>query len=274
MNLDFVYGRRPVWEVLEAGKRSLHKLWVLQGIRGGIVDKIVQVARERKVPIEFTTRTHIEQVLAGRRFSEAADYPEGEGPEPADKGKLPPRGPREEENHQGVVAQVSATEYLELHDYLRDLTQGQRSILILLDEVQDPHNVGAILRNAGFFGADGIIIPKWRSAPIGDTAMRVSAGAMEHLRLMRETNLVQAIDDLKEAGFEVLGADMEGEPIWDHSISRRTALVVGNEETGMRRLVREHCDKIIGIPRPASVGSLNVASATAILLSEIARKRP
>src|SRR5262249_23613472 len=113
------------------------------------------------------------------------------------------------------------------------------TVLVALDEIQDPHNVGAILRSAGFFGVSGVLVPKWRSAPVGETAARVSSGAIDHVPLIRVTNLAESIKDLQAAGFEVIGADMEGESLEDHKASARTALIFGSEGKGLRRLVRE-----------------------------------
>jgi 23S rRNA (guanosine2251-2'-O)-methyltransferase len=239
---EWVFGRRPVWEVLQAGKRSLHKLWIMEGIQGGQVDEIVRTARERGVPIEWTNRKVLDQKVRGA-------------------------------HHQGLVAQVSAAKYLELDDFLRGLASDKPALVILLDEIQDPHNVGAILRTAGFFNVAAAVIPRWRSSPVSEAAVRVSAGAAEHLVLIRVGNLVQSIDQLKEAGFEVAGAEAGGEPAWNYAPPKRLALVVGNEGKGLRRLVREHCDRLIGIPLRSAVGSLNVASASSILLYEMCRPK-
>jgi 23S rRNA (guanosine2251-2'-O)-methyltransferase len=146
-------------------------------------------------------------------------------------------------------------------------------MVLLLDEIEDPQNIGAILRSAGFFGVTAVVVPRWRSAPVGNTALRASSGAAEHIPAIRVRNLVDAIDKLKDAGFEVIGADMTGEPVWRHVRAPRQALVLGSEGRGLRRLVKEHCDKLIGIPAQSPIGSLNVGSATAILLYELFRPR-
>ena len=131
-------------------------------------------------------------------------------------------------------------------------------MVVGLDEIQDPHNVGAILRSAGFFGVSAALVPKWRSAPVGETAARVSSGAIDHVPLIRVTNLAESIRELQAADFEVIGADMEGDPIDAHPVSPRTALIFGSEGHGLRRLVRERCDKLLKIPGAGQVGSLNV----------------
>lgn len=234
-----VFGRRPIHEALNAGKRSLHKLWIAKGIAGPGIQDVIDKARDRGIPIEFVERQRLDQMTRHG-------------------------------HHQGVAAQLNAVPYFELDDLLKTIPPTAPAVLVALDEIQDPQNVGAILRSAGFFGAAGILIPKWRNAPVGDAAWRVSAGAAEHLSIVRVVNLVQAIDQLKEEGFEVLGADAAGEPLSKHAISKRTVLVVGNEGSGLRRLVREHCDKLVGIPARSKVGSLNVAAATAIFLYALA----
>ena len=241
---EFVYGRRPVFELLQAGKRSLHKLWVARGIAGGVVEDVLRLARERGVPIEWVPRDRLDRMAPG--------------------------------HHQGLIAQTSAVAFLEIEDFLKSRDPAQETVLLALDEIQDPQNIGAILRSAAFFGVDGVLVPRWRSAPVGDTAARASSGAIEHLQMIRVGNLVQELDRLKEAGFEVVGADAGGSPLDQHSISARTVLVMGNEGKGLRRLVREHCDKLLGIPasRPsgrAGVESLNVGAATTIFLYEFCR---
>ncbi len=242
-SLDLAYGRRPVWEVLQAGRRGLHKLWIMHGIGGGIIEQLLAMARERGVPVEWVDRARLDRLTL--------------------------RG-----NHQGVAAQVSATTFLELDDFLKTLGPTAPAVLVALDEIQDPQNVGAILRSAGFFGVTAALVPRWRTAPVGETAWRVSSGAVEHISMIRVRNLVESIDQLKEVGFEVWGADMEGQAITKLEAAPRTMLVLGSEGHGLRRLVREHCSRLVGIPARTPVASLNVGAATAIMLHEIFRKVP
>ncbi len=240
---EFIYGRRPVLEALRAGERPLHKIWIAEGAHG--TEEIITLARERGVPLERARRDHLDKRVQG--------------------------------HHQGVVAQASAVPYLELDEYLRSLgtvpTDGLRSsvVVVALDEIQDPHNIGAILRSAGFFGLSAAIMPKWRSAPVGETAARVSSGAIEHVPLIRVTNLAESIRDLQGAGFEVIGADMAGTPLEDHLVSPRSAVIFGSEGKGLRRLVRERCDKLLKISGRGPVGSLNVGAAAAIFLHHFCR---
>lgn len=241
MTHEWIYGRRPVWEILRAGKRTLHKLWVAEGTSGGVVEDILRVARERGISVEWTRRERLDRMTGA--------------------------------HHQGMVAHVSSTVTQDLDNFLETLVPTAPAMLVALDEIQDPHNVGAILRNAGFFGVAAFLVPRWRSAPVGDTASRVSSGAIEYVPMIRVRNMVDALNRLKEAQFEVVGADVSGIPVWTYQRQPRVALVVGNEGKGLRRLVREQCDKLIGIPAKTPVGSLNVGSATAILLYEFFRPR-
>ncbi len=248
---EYIYGRRPVWEVLRAGKRPLHRLWVVPGTTGDVMNEILEWARQKGVPIESVPRDHLDRMVRGG-------------------------------NHQGVAAQAGATSYLELDEFLSSLTptpsptgrgEGEgRTVVVALDEIEDPQNLGAILRNAGFFGIAAVIVPRWRSAPVSDTVLRASSGAAEHLSIIRVRNLVDAIERLKDARFEVWGADMGGETLGQSEPGKRQVLVLGSEGKGLRRLVREHCDKLVGIPGHGPVGSLNVASTSAIFLYELCRR--
>ena len=265
---EFIYGRQPVLEALKAGQRPLHKIWIQEGTGGEITREIERLAKVKGIPVEWAIREHLDKRVQG--------------------------------HHQGVVAQASAAEFLELDDFLKSLPhpnplpKGDRAhlnpysapspgslreggvspgeakpiVLIALDEIQDPHNIGAILRSGGFFGVSAAIVPRWRSAPVGETAARVSSGAIEHIPLIRVRNLADAINDLKGAGFEVVGADMEGSPVREHQPHHRTAIVFGSEGKGLRRLVRERCDKLLQIPGQGPVASLNVSAAAAIFLYE------
>jgi 23S rRNA (guanosine2251-2'-O)-methyltransferase len=237
---DFVYGRQSVLEALKAAQRSLHKIWLLEGTSGDIIQQIQKLARAKGVPLEWARREHLDKRAQG--------------------------------HHQGAVAQVSAASFLDLEGFLAQLAPSAPAILVALDEIQDPHNVGAILRSAGFFGVSAALVPKWRSAPVGETAARVSSGAIEHVPLIKVTNLAESIKRLQDAGFEVVGADMSGESLASYSPGKRCAIVFGSEGTGLRRLVRERCDKLLAIPGAGKVGSLNVAASAAIFLYEFCRR--
>ena len=235
--MEWVYGRHPVFEVLRAGKRKLHKLWIAEGVSGEGIDQIVDLARKRGFGFDRVPRMRLDQTVRG--------------------------------HHQGVAAQVSDPSYVTLDSFLHETKDRKRLFILGLDEIQDPQNVGAILRSAGFFGVDAVLIPRFRSAPVSDVAQRASAGALEHLTLIEVKNLAEAVLDLQEKGFQVYGADMAGEPVWRVPRHDRQALILGNEGDGLRRLVRERCDKLIGIPGRGKVQSLNVGSAGTALMYEL-----
>lgn len=235
---EFIYGRRPVLEALRAGERTLHKLWIAEGTHG--TEEILRLAHERGVPVERARREHLDKRVHG--------------------------------HHQGILAQASATAFLDLEGFLSKLGPTAPAVLVALDEIEDPHNIGAILRSAGFFGVAGAIVPRWRSAPVGETAARVSSGAIEHVPLIRVRNLADSVETLKEANFEVIGAEMEGDPLNEYKTSPRTALVFGSEGKGLRRLVRERCDKLLKISGSGPVESLNVSAAAAIFLNHFCRR--
>ncbi len=238
--MDIIFGRQPVVEALRAGKRVIHNICLQEGTSGDIIQEILQLARSKGIPVEWNKRESLDKRTQG--------------------------------HHQGVVAEVSSISFHGLDDFI-DKLGVDPAIVVALDEIQDPHNVGAILRSAGFFGVSAAVVPKWRSAPVGETAARVSSGAIEHVPLIKVTNLVQAIKELQEAGFEVIGADMEGQAITKHQPGKRTAIVFGSEGTGLRRLVRERCDKLVSIPGGGKVSSLNVAATAAIFLYEFCRNK-
>jgi len=237
---ELIYGRQPIFEVLKAGQRKLNKLWVQDGLAGDKVHDILQLAKSRGVVVEWVRQDQLDKRVQG--------------------------------NHQGMVAEGSAVSFHDLGSFLRQLPPEAPALLVALDEIQDPHNVGAILRSAGFFGVAGALVLKWRSAPVGETAARGSSGAIEHVPIMRITNLANSIKELQDAGFEVIGTDMKGEPLNTHSVNPRSVLVFGNEETGLRRLVRERCDKLLAIPGSGKVDSLNVAASAAIFMFHFCRK--
>lgn len=233
---DFIYGRRPVIEALKAGGRALHKIWIAQGSHG--TEEVMKLAREKGIPLDITRRGDLDRKVPGG-------------------------------HHQGVVAQATAVDFVELDDFLKSLKEGSRHVLVVLDEIQDPHNIGAVLRSAAFFGASGAILPRWRSGPVGETASRVSSGGVEHVPLIREKNLAETVLTLQHAGFEVVGADMAGEPLKSYVPGKRVALVLGNEGEGIRRLVKERCDKLLKVTGAGTVDSLNVSAAAAVFLNHL-----
>lgn len=177
-------------------------------------------------------------------------------------------------NHQGVAAALPAVEYVELEDILA-LAQSREEapFIIIGDEIEDPHNLGALIRTADAAGVHGLVIPKRRSATVNATVYKTSAGACAHLLIAKVSNLVESIKVLKENGVWVYGADMSGDPAWRTDLSGGVALVVGSEGKGLGRLVKQHCDAVLSLPMVGKVNSLNASVAGGILMYEVVRQR-
>lgn len=237
---EFVAGRRPVLEALRAG-RAINKLMIAEGAEGGSLAEIVGKAKAAGVLMQKVPRAHLGTIA-------------GEG-------------------HQGVVAYVAAHEYADLTDVMARQT-GQPPLVVLLDEVTDPHNLGAVLRTAEAAGAQGVVIPKRRAVPLTGTVAKAAAGALEYLPVARVANLNQAIDLLKKAGYWVVGSTAEsGTPYTEVDYHSKIALIVGSEGQGISRLMRERCDYLVQLPMHGKVQSLNASVAAGVLLYEIVRQR-
>ena len=240
---DVIVGRNAITEALKSG-RSLNRLWIANGDREGSVKEILGLARDRNIKAEFVDRTKIEKLAAGHR-------------------------------HQGVMAWVAPVEYAELEDILAAAEEkGKEPFLLLLDELEDPHNLGALLRTADAVGVDGVLIPKHRSCPLSATVAKTSAGAVEYVPVARIGNIAQTLKKLKEKGFWVVGADMDGTV--DYSESNMTGaliLVVGGEGHGVSRLTKENCDFVVRLPMIGKINSLNASVAGSILMYEAFRQR-
>jgi 23S rRNA (guanosine2251-2'-O)-methyltransferase len=177
--------------------------------------------------------------------------------------------------HQGVIAVASAREYAALDDILQiPASKGEASLYLILDGVEDPRNLGAILRTAEAAGVHGVIIPERRAAGLTETVAKAAAGALEYVPVVKVVNIVNTIEDLKKAGVWIVGAEAGGETIyWDADFVRPTALVLGGEDRGVRRLVKEHCDYLVTLPLMGAISSLNVSVAAGALLYEALRQR-
>lgn len=176
--------------------------------------------------------------------------------------------------HQGVLAFLAAKEYVEVDDILACVSPGEVPLLIILDEISDPHNLGAILRSADAAGAHGVVIPRRRSAPLTPTVAKASAGAIEYVKVARVANLPQTIEGLKKKGLWIIGAEANGEDLyWDAKLDGPLALVIGGEGKGLGRLVKERCDSIVRLPMNGQVNSLNASVAAALLVYEVLRQR-
>jgi 23S rRNA (guanosine2251-2'-O)-methyltransferase len=239
-----VYGANPVKELLSARGREISVIYLAEGDTGPALAEIARLARGRQVTVEARPRVELD-ALAG-----------------------------EEARHQGVVAVAGEYPYLELEDLLARVPAGTPALLVVLDGVQDPHNLGAVIRSAAVLGAHGVIVPKDRAAPVTAAVVKASAGATEHLPVARVTNLARAIAELKEAGIWTVGAVARSAPApWAVDLKGPIALVLGAEGPGLRPLVLKSCDFLVEIPMAGRVASLNVSVTAGALLYEAVRQR-
>lgn len=242
---NILFGRNPVLEALKSG-REIEKLVMQKGGEGS-AKKIEAMARDKKIPIQFGDKAALDRI--------AAQVSEGS-------------------NHQGVAAYVSAYKYFEVDDLLdRAEKRGEDPFLILLDGIEDPHNLGAIIRTADGAGAHGIIIPKRRAVGLTETVAKASAGAVEYVPVAKVSNLAQAIDQLKVKGVWIGACDMDDSNYYERDLTGPIAIVIGGEGSGVSRLIRERCDFIISIPMEGRIFSLNASNAAAVLMYEINRQR-
>ncbi len=233
-------GIHSVREALRAG-RPLDRILIARGRHGQRLEEIVRLAREHGIPVRFEDRVQLDRTA----------------------GTLP---------HQGVVALLAARPTVALEDLLR--RQPQSGLLVLLDGIEDPNNLGAIVRSALAAGADGIVVPERRSAGLTDAVARASAGALEHLPVARVKNLARTLEALKQAGYWLVGLDERAEkPYTAVDLTARVGLVLGREGQGLHELVRRHCDFLVSIPTTGPVRSLNVSVAAGVVLFEAVRQR-
>jgi len=235
-------GINSVREALN-GSRKVHRIYVLKERQDNRLQEIIALARTRGIKIEEASRQQLEQ-LAGNDW------------------------------HQGVVARVEAYPYVSVEDIIeRAAKRAEPPFIIILDGLEDPQNLGAIIRTAECAGVHGVIIPKDRAVDVTPAVVRASAGAVEHIPVARVSNLVNVIKDLKKQGMWVIGADMNGSK--DHysvDIPRPVAIVIGSEGKGIRRLVKENCDLLLRIPLRGRLNSLNASVAAALLIYEVLRQ--
>ena len=237
-----IEGRNAILEAFRSGK-TIDRLFVLDGCQDGPVRTIVKEAKKRDTIINFVARERLDQMS-------------GTG------------------KHQGVVAYMAAYEYAQVEDMLALAeSRGEPPFLILLDEIEDPHNLGAIIRTANLAGAHGVIIPKRRAAGLTATVAKTSAGALNYTPVAKVTNLTAVMEELKEKGLWFVCADMGGESMYRLNLTGPIGLVIGNEGRGVSRLVREHCDMTAAIPMKGEIDSLNASVAAGVLAYEIVRQR-
>ena len=240
--MELVYGRRPVAEVLE-GPRHTHKVYITAaGRTDDSLQALLSAARRRNIAVVETTRDEMD-----RRLGDVV--------------------------HQGVAAEVSPYMYAELADVLGRLEGRSDGLIVVLDKVTDPQNLGAVIRTAAAAGANGILVGKKRSAAVTPAVVKVSAGLTEKAAIVR-TNLSDALIRLKEGGFWIVGADSAGgRRHWDLDLTGKIAVVMGSESRGLSRLVRERCDWLAALPLAPGVDSLNVSAAAAVFIYEVLRQR-
>lgn len=242
-NTGKIEGRNPVTEAIRSG-RTIDKIFVQAGEKNGSIRKIIALAREKRIVISEVDRAKLD------RMSET-------------------------KSHQGVIALAAAKEYCSVEDILRFAEEkGEKPFVIIADDLNDPHNLGSIIRTANAAGAHGVIIPKRNSVGLSPVVDKTSAGALEFMNIARVSNLPSAIETLKKANVWIVGADMDGEnTIYTHDFSGAVGIVVGSEGSGVSRLVKEKCDFIVRIPMYGQINSLNASVAAALMIYEVARTR-
>lgn len=236
----YIYGRNPVIEVLKEGR--VKKIYLQSREMEGSINKIYAMAREKKIPIGEVDRKKLDEMAEGN-------------------------------NHQGVVAMVNDFVYSEVEDIIAFAKEKNKpGQIVILDEVQDSHNLGAIARSAYGAGFDGIIIPKHRAAQVNEGAYKASAGAIDKIKVARVTNISNTIKKLKDAGYWIYGLDMEGTEYYNTDLKGNVAIVVGNEGKGISPSILKNCDAAVKIPMSNPFDSLNASCAASIVIFEIQRQ--
>ena len=237
-----IEGRNAVIEALRSGK-PIDKLYILDGCQDGPVSTIKREAKKTDVIIKFVDKERLDQMS-------------------------------QTGHHQGVIAQCAAYEYAEVEGILQNArNKGEDPFIILLDNIEDPHNLGAIIRSANLAGAHGVIIPKNRAVGLTATVARCSAGALNYTPVAKVTNIGRCIEDLKKQGVWFACADMDGQVMYKQNLTGPIGLVIGNEGDGVSRLVKEKCDFVCSIPMKGDIDSLNASVAAGVLMYEVVRQR-
>ncbi len=241
MNENIIIGRNAIFEALDAD-RQIDKIIVANGSEGSI-KKIIGKAKQKNIDIRFDERKALDRIAGGQ-------------------------------NHQGVVAYVSEFEYCTIDDIFEEAQKRQEDpFIIILDGIQDPHNLGAIIRTAECVGAHGIVIPKRRAALVNSTVEKASAGASQYMKVARVGNINNAIEELKQRGVWIASCDMDGEIYHKTNLTGSIAIVIGNEGSGISKLVKENCDFTVSISMRGRINSLNASNAAAVVMYEIRRQR-
>ena len=239
---EMIEGRNAVLEAFRSGK-CVDKLYILDGCQDGPVRTIAREARKHDTIVKYVPKERLDSMS-------------------------------ETKSHQGVIAQVAAYDYSTVEDILKKAEEkGEAPFIILLDNIEDPHYLGAIIRTANLAGAHGVIIPKHRAVGLTATVAKTSAGALNYTPVAKVTNLGQTMDELKEKGIWFVCADMDGEIMYRQNLKGPIGLVIGNEGSGVSRLIREKCDFTASIPMKGDIDSLNASVAAGVLAYEIVRQR-
>lgn len=241
---EYIAGKHSVIEALRAG-RTIHKIWIADNAQKHLTQPIIAEAKLAGVIVQTADKRKLDQMAEGVQ-------------------------------HQGVVAQVAAHGYVEVDDILsRAEAKGEMPFLLILDEIEDPHNLGSILRTADCTGVHGVIIPKRRSVGLTATVSKTSAGAVEYVPVARVTNLAQTMEQLKERGIWLVGTDVSAtQDLYETDLfTMPLALVIGNESKGMGRLVKQTCDALLKLPMAGRINSLNASVAAGIFMYEVVRRR-
>lgn len=239
---NIICGRNPVLEAVRSG-REIDRLLVAHGVSGGSVTAIIAKCRAKGILIKEVSPQKLDYYCGGA-------------------------------NHQGVAVMFAAQEYATVEDILASANErNEKPFIIICDEIEDPHNLGAIVRTAEACGVHGIIIPKRRSASLNATVAKAASGALEYMPVARVTNIASTIDELKKRGVWVFGADMDGEDYTRSDFDLPCAIVIGNEGSGIGALTAKKCDKIISLPMCGKINSLNASVAAGVLMYEVVRKR-
>ena len=239
---DVLAGRNAVAEALK-GQRPLNKLLVQEGAHGGSLGELLALAKSKGVPVELVKSERLDKLAPGLR-------------------------------HQGVVALAAPIAFQTLDDvFAKAAAKGEPPFLLLLDELQDPQNVGALIRTADAAGVHGVLLPRRRSCPLNAVVAKISAGAVEYVPVVQIGNIAQAMDELKARGCWLVGADMDGVDFYAANMTGPIVLVIGAEGKGLGRLVKQKCDDIVSLPMHGGVNSLNASNAGAILMYEVVRQR-
>ena len=240
---DQIEGRNSVMELLNSGK-DINKIFISKGEKHGSINKIIGIAKQKGIIIVETERSKLDLMS-------------------------------ETKNHQGIIAIVPPFNYYEIEDILEYAkSKNEEPFILILDSIEDPHNLGSIIRTAECSGVHGVIIPKRRAASVNATVSKSSAGATEYMRIVKVTNLTDTIKELKEEGLWIIGAEAEGEvEYYNQDLKGAIGLVIGSEGYGMSRLVKENCDILVNIPMKGKINSLNASVSAGILMYEIFKQR-